>query len=196
MGPPLTYKNWCIEGILSPQSEADSFSFILTGLLNLGDNGDKVQRKRRAVWDVALPLFLIMQPWLHYMGKAIHVPPERMQHLNLKHEALWDSRATILHTRSNLITWRVAQLSVGGPPMKCKSLSFSVRKRSMMDACQARDESRAELLSWKWQYTWISYAACVKEPIQNSFLLILRRLILGSNSVLVCQRICTNHQFM
>lgn len=91
MGPPLTYKNWCIEGILSPQSEADSFSFILTGLLNLGDNGDKVQRKRRAVWDVALPLFLIMQPRLHYMGKAIHVPPERMQHLNLKHEALWDS---------------------------------------------------------------------------------------------------------
>lgn len=29
--------------------------------------------------------------------------------------------------------------------MKCKSLSFSARKRSMMDACQARDESRAEL---------------------------------------------------
>lgn len=77
----------------------------------------------------------------------------------------------------------------GGLPMKCKSLSFSARKRSMIDACQARDESRAELLSWKWQYTSISYAACVKEPIQNSFLLILRRLILGSNSALVCQRL-------
>lgn len=123
------------------------------------------------MWDVALPLFLIMQPWLHYMGKAFHVLPERMQHLNLKHEALW----AILHTRSNFITRRVAQISVGGPPMKCKSLSFSARKRSMMDACQARDESRAELLSWKCQNTSISYAACVKEPIQNSFLLILRR---------------------
>lgn len=52
--------------------------------------------------------------------------------------------------------------------MKCKSLSFSARKRSMIDACQARDESRAELLSWKWQYTSISYAAHPEQLPVNS----------------------------